>query len=91
MGVVVRRYIDFLILFITTLLLSVLASLLFVHFKNVFCIYADACAGQKSGRPLCGNAIYALRNKVAFWCNVLSLKPACPSCNTPRQLYCIYN
>ena len=39
MGVVVRRYIDFLILLIPTPLVSVLfaaASLLYVHFKNVF-------------------------------------------------------
>ena len=39
MGVVVRRYIDFLILLIPTPLVSVLftaASLLFVHFLNVF-------------------------------------------------------
>ena len=39
LGVVVRRYIDFLILLIPTPLVSVLftaASLLFVHFKNVF-------------------------------------------------------
>ena len=39
MGVVVRRYIDFLILLIPTPLVSVLfaaASLLFVHFFNVF-------------------------------------------------------
>ena len=38
-GVVVRRYIDFLILLIPTPLVSVLfaaASLLFVHFLNVF-------------------------------------------------------
>ena len=39
MGVIVRRYINFLILLIPTPLVSVLfaaASLLFVHFKNVF-------------------------------------------------------
>ena len=39
LGVVVRRYIDFLILLIPTPLVSVLfsaASLLFVHFFNVF-------------------------------------------------------
>ena len=39
LGVVVRRYIDFLILLIPTPLVSVLftaASLLFVHLKNVF-------------------------------------------------------
>ena len=38
LGVVVRRYIDFLILFIPTPLVSVLftASLLLVHFLNVF-------------------------------------------------------
>ena len=39
LGVVVRRYIDFLILLIPTPLVSVLfaaASLLFVHFLNVF-------------------------------------------------------
>ena len=39
LGVVVRRYIDFLILFIPTPLVSVLfaaASLLFVHLKNFF-------------------------------------------------------
>ena len=39
MGVVVRRYIDFLILLIPTPLVSALfatASLLFVHFLNVF-------------------------------------------------------
>ena len=38
-GVVVRRYIDFLLLLIPTPLLSVLfaaASLFFVHFENVF-------------------------------------------------------
>ena len=44
LGVVLRRYIDFLILLIPTPLVSVLfaaASLLFVHFLNVFrsCIY----------------------------------------------------
>ena len=40
LGVVVRRYIDFLILLIPTPLISVpftAASLLFVHFCNVFC------------------------------------------------------
>ena len=36
LGVVVRRYIDFLILLIPTPLVSVLFFLLFVHFKNVF-------------------------------------------------------
>ena len=38
MGVVVRRYIDFLILLIPTLVsvLFAAASLLFVHFLNVF-------------------------------------------------------
>ena len=39
LGVVVRRYIDFLILLIPTPFVSVLftaASILFVHFKNVF-------------------------------------------------------
>ena len=45
LGVVVRRYIDFLILLIPTPLVSVLftaASLLFVHLKNVFIyIYTD--------------------------------------------------
>ena len=40
-GVVVRRYIDFLILLIPTPLFFAAASLLFVHFLNVFhsCIY----------------------------------------------------
>ena len=40
-GIVVRRYIDFLILLIPTPLVSVLfaaASLLFVHFLNVYII-----------------------------------------------------
>ena len=36
LGVVVRRYIDFLILLIPTPLVSVLFDLLFVHFLNVF-------------------------------------------------------
>ena len=35
-GVVVRRYIDFLIFFIPTPLVSAAASLLLVHFFNVF-------------------------------------------------------
>ena len=41
LGVVVRRYIDFLILLIPTPLVSVLftASLLFVLFLNVFCSF----------------------------------------------------
>ena len=42
LGVVVRRYIDFLILLIPTPLVSVLfysASLLFFHFKNIFYYY----------------------------------------------------
>ena len=42
LGVVVRRYIDFLILLIPTPLVSVLfaaASLLFVHLKKMFRIY----------------------------------------------------
>ena len=41
-GVVVRRYIDFLILLIPTPLVSVFfaaASLLFVHLKNVFLFF----------------------------------------------------
>ena len=42
-GVVVRRYVDFLILLIPTTLVSALlaASLLFVHFLNVF----HSCSG----------------------------------------------
>ena len=36
LGVVVRRYIDFLILLIPTPLFFTAASLLFVHFLNVF-------------------------------------------------------
>ena len=36
LGVVVRRYIDFLILLIPTPLVSVLFSLLFVHFYKCF-------------------------------------------------------
>ena len=52
-GVVVRRYIDFRIILIPTRLVSVLfyaaASLLFVHFKNIFC----SC----SGTFLCNNNI----------------------------------
>ena len=42
LGVVLRRYIDFLILLIPTPLVSVLfaaASLLFVHFVNVFAFF----------------------------------------------------
>ena len=48
LGVVVRRYIDFLILLIPTPTVYVLflsASLLFVHFFNVF--------GSYSGSPAC--------------------------------------
>ena len=48
-GVVVRRYIDFIILLIPTPLVSAAASLLFVHFKNVF----HSCSG--TFRNLCNN------------------------------------
>ena len=44
MGVVVRRYIDYLILLIPTPLVSFsAASLLFVHFKNVFVLFIYTC------------------------------------------------
>ena len=57
LGVVVRRYIDFLILLIPTPLVSVVfaaASLLFVHKKMFFCIYGTGLKNViKTVRSVC--------------------------------------
>ena len=55
MGVVVRRYIDFLILLISTPLVSVLfaaSSLLFVHLKKCFSFFNN---NKKVNRTECSN------------------------------------
>ena len=44
LGVVVRRYIDFLILLIPTPLVSSATSLLFVHFVKCFSFFIGICA-----------------------------------------------
>ena len=80
LGVVVRRYIDFLILLIPTLLylfFFAAASLLFVNFKNVFLIIINAQCANLTGSVNFINTKQSCRthlrllNAVAFYSSLL--------------------